>query len=42
MPLQLMAVGVMDGVLVGNGVLEGVNVSVGGSGLPLAGFVGAN
>lgn len=37
-----MAVGVMEGVTVGWGVFDGVNVNVGGRGLPLAGFVGAN
>lgn len=43
MPLQLMAVAVMEGVAVGSGVLDGVNVNVGGKGLPLLpGFVGAN
>ena len=42
MPLQLMAVGVMDGMSVGRGVLVGVKVKVGGCGLPLAGLVGAN
>ena len=42
MPLQLMAVGVMDGIRVGRGVLDGVKVNVGGGlpgGLPEAGWV---
>ena len=37
MPLQLIAVGVIDGVKVGLGVLKGVKVNVGGRGLPLTG-----
>ena len=35
-PLQLIAVGVMDGVYVGRGVFEGVNVIVGGCCVPFA------